>query len=74
MNAPRYFPKGEKESKIPQGARREENGRILNFPDLYHVFRKTSADCGDNVEFYPLFRKQNIPAPRKVSVRTEKFR
>ena len=74
MNAPRYFPKGEKKSKIPQGARRDENRRTLNFPNLHRDFRKTLADCGDNVEFCPVLRKQNTPAPRKVSVRTEKFR
>ena len=29
---------------------------------------------GGNIEFRPLFRKQNISAPRKVSGQTEKFR
>ena len=45
----------------------------LNFPDSHPIFRKTSVDFGDNVEFCPSFRKQNSPAPRKGSGRTEKF-
>ena len=50
---PKYSSKGEKESKNLQGARRGENRRTLHFPDLYPIFRKTLADCGNNVESPP---------------------
>ena len=43
----------------------------LNFPDLHPIFRKASADCGDKVEIRPLFRRQNVPAFRKVLLAQE---
>ena len=73
MSAPRYFPKGEKELKILQGARRDENRRTLNFPDLHPVFVKNVADCGDKVENRPSFREIKKRAPKKFSFVDEKF-
>ena len=72
-SAPQILSERRKRTENPAGRRRDENRRTLNFPDSHPIFGKTSADCVDNVEFCPLFRKQNILAPGKVSGRTEKF-
>ena len=70
---PQILSERRKKTENSVGRRRDQNRRTLNFPDSHPIFGKTSADCGDNVEFRPLFRKQNTPAPRKVSGQTEKF-
>ena len=43
----------------------------LNFPDSHPIFRKTPADCGDNVENHSLFRKQNKCSPEKFPAQEE---
>ena len=73
MSAPKYSPKSKKESKIPQGARRDEHRRTLNFPDSHAIFRKTLADCGDNAEVCPLLRKKMYPPPEKFQAERKSF-